>query len=320
MLLLMKEGLHSIVMVCTIALAGLLLSCSTPAKTPTNTTTSQDSTPANGIDTKSEEVVEQGPINQAPDTGFRAIFLDVGQGDATLLIGGDGTKVLIDSGLSPNLIIQRLVALDVDKLDAVIASHADADHIGGMAAVIKHFEVKKTYWNGLKKQTNVFKEFWDAAKEGETTVLKRGQIFTLGPLVFEVAHPTASTGTGDHNGSSVVLLAGCAGAWLLLTGDAEYEAEKTMIESGSLSDIDVLKLAHHGSDTGTSEGFLDATTPEHAIVSAGLKNKYGHPDLSVIKRLDERGIVVHYTDEDWGDESVTMVSDCRGTYSIGKLK
>ena len=162
-------------MVVALLLASLTLSCSQRDAEPAN--------PADSGSTQAETASTDATAPalgklEVPETGYRAIFLDVGQGDATLLLSSDGRAMLIDAGASPALIIQRLVALDLKTLDAVVATHADADHIGGMAAVINHFEVKKVYWNGLNKKTQVFEEFWAAAKDASPQVLQRCLLYT----------------------------------------------------------------------------------------------------------------------------------------------
>ncbi len=122
--------------------------------------------------------------------------------------------------------------------------------------------------------------------------------------------------TGNHNDDSVVLEFGCPGARVLLTGDAEHSAEKDMIATKMLSDIDVLKVSHHGSKTGTSQAFIDVVKPEHAIISAGKVNSYGHPDEGVVERLKKAGAKVHATDTASSDDTIMFKADCKAPYAF----
>lgn len=259
-----------------------------------------------------------------PAGGYAAIFLDVGQGDATLLIAADGTTALIDGGLSADTLRKRLHRLGVSRVDYVIATHADADHIGGLPAVLQDFAVSKVLWNGVGKDTQIFESFLDlAAKEpGATvTVAARASAHPLGNLSLEVLHPAAGVAAaGDHNNQSVVVLTGCSGAWLLLPGDAEQPAEADMLSAGLLSDVDVLHVGHHGSASGTTTAFLDEVTPEHAVISAGVVNSYGHPDPGVVARLEGRGAKVWRTDLGWDDDTVWMHADCKGGLTFGRVQ
>ncbi len=254
-----------------------------------------------------------------PADGYRAIFLDIGQGDATLLITASGETLLVDSGPSDDKIIQRLVALGLKRLDAVLATHADADHIAGLAAVIAHYDVKTVYWNGLTKETKVFKTFYEAANKTTLVEPKRGSTAKLGNLTLEFLHPAKGNSGSDHNADSLVVLTGCSGAWLLLTGDAEADTEDELLKAGVLSDVDVLKVAHHGSASGTTTAFLKAVTPEHAVISAGLNNKYDHPDKGVLKRLADIGAKIYQTDDTWEDDSQTLRATCKGGLTVGPL-
>ncbi|GEM_PF-2327257 len=254
-----------------------------------------------------------------PDSGgFTVLFLDVGQGDAIVVISDDGTTMLVDGGRTENLLAQRLKSMQLTRLDVVVASHADLDHIGGLGAAFDAFDVGTVYWNGAKKETASFMEFLDdATKEGAKLIEpRRGESFKLGPLKVEVVHPGKLS--GNHNDDSIVLQTGCAGSWVLLTGDAENAAEKEMLNEFGVSDIDVLKVGHHGSKSGTSQTFIDALKPKHAIISAGVTNAYGHPDAGVIARLKKAGAKVLETDIDDADDTVMMTATCKGPYSFSR--
>lgn len=258
-----------------------------------------------------------------PTSGYAAVFLDVGQGDATLLIAASGETALIDGGVSTATLTKRLGRLGVTRIDMVIATHADADHISGLPQVLMDYAVGKILWNGVTKGTQIFDAFLAAAEtepDAEVKIARRGDHFTLGNLDLEVLHPGPSADeSDDHNNQSVVIQTGCAGAWLLMPGDAEAPAEEEMEKAGVYSDIDVLHVAHHGSSSGTSAAMLAATKPEVAVISAGAENAYGHPDADVLERLDAAGSKVWRTDIGWDDDSVWMHADCKGGLTFGRV-
>lgn len=258
-----------------------------------------------------------------PAGGYAAVFLDVGQGDATLIIASTGEVALIDGGIGAGTLGKRLSRLGLKRLDIVIATHADADHITGLTRAFENFAVTEVWWNGVTKGSQIFDSFLEAAqKEPGATVhiARHGDHIKLGNLDLEVLHPGDGADTSsDHNNQSVVIQTGCAGGWLLMPGDAEKPAEDEMFAAGGLSDVDVLHVAHHGSDSGTTAALLALVKPEHAIISAGLTNAYGHPDKSVVDRLEGIGAKIWRTDLGWDDDSLWMHADCKGGLVFGRV-
>jgi beta-lactamase superfamily II metal-dependent hydrolase len=255
-------------------------------------------------------ICSEGPTG-APGSvlSFRIDFIDVGQGDATL-ITVNGERLLIDGGRSQGLIETRLDALGITDLDAILSTHPDADHIAGLVRVLELYKIERIYLNGGESDSQVFAEYFGlAAAEGADVVtITRGDVFLLGGLVIDVLHPGALSGESNDDSAVVQLICGTVG--VLLTGDATVASEEEMLSAGVLGNMDVLKVGHHGSDTSSSQAFLDAVDPEYAVISAGLNSQYGHPHQDVVDRLTAIGAAIYHTDTTSGDDTLTMTSDC----------
>ncbi len=257
---------------------------------------------------------EPAPLGRPPapgPLGFIVFFIDVGQGDATLITTPDGHAMLIDGGRSRSRIRDRLETMGVTDLDAVVSTHADADHIAGLLEALEMFDVERYYWNGAEHDSKTFLNLVAAvAAEGsEVEVVERGDTIRLGELEIDVLHPFGLT--GDSNVDSVVLQVGCGEVEVLLMADAEAPSEASLVQSGVLSDVDVLKVGHHGSRSSTTPDFIRTVTPEWGVISAGLNSQYGHPHEEVLQALEAEGVVSILTDTTEGDDTVTMLTDCQ---------
>jgi competence protein ComEC len=231
----------------------------------------------------------------------RVHVLDVGQGDAILIEAPGDKTVLIDAGTGKSNVTQQLQERGIKKLNLVVGSHPHADHIGGMAEVLKSFDIGMYVDNGMTHTTLTY---------ARTTMMveKKGipyragvndRVFNIGDEVkLTVLHPRSTLLRGtrsDLNSNSVVLRLDHKDICFLFTGDAEDPTERALL-NGGLDECDVLKVAHHGSGHSTSDSFLRAVKPKFAAVSAGLKNRYKHPDEDTLARLKNAGVVVHRTD------------------------
>jgi beta-lactamase superfamily II metal-dependent hydrolase len=251
-------------------------------------------------------------------TGFTIDFIDVGQGDATLVTAISGETLLVDGGRSKNRLRDRLESMGIKDLDAIALTHPDADHVAGLVEVLEMFPVERVYLNGGDSDSQTFGNFMAGVEiEGATVAtVSRGDTIPLGGLTLSVVHPGELS--GDSNEDSMVLLLDCSNVEVLLTGDAETPSEEEMIVAGVLFDIDVLKIGHHGSRTSSSQPFLDALLPETGVISAGMENSYDHPHEDVMARLAATGMRILETDTSEDADGIRMTSDCQ-TYDFGPI-
>lgn len=237
-------------------------------------------------------------------------FLDVGQGDATLITTPDGVQVLIDGG--PNSAVLRALGKQMSwfdrSIDMIVATHPDSDHIGGLIDVLERYEVKTIVLNGNQHTTPVTERFAKMiANEGaEVLVAEAGQKWQLGAsTTLSVLFPVSDASELESNMSSLIMRLTYKESDFLLTADAPMSIEQFLVEShGTRLKSEVLKVGHHGSKTSTDPLFVAAVQPALAVISAGKDNRYGHPHQSVLETLS--GIEVMGTYE---AGTVTVVTD-----------
>lgn len=230
-------------------------------------------------------------------------FLDVGQGDATLIESPTGTQLLIDGGRG-SAILRELGAVmgfwDRD-LDFVLATHPDADHIGGLVDVLKRYQVKNFIRNDNASDTPVYKLLESLInKEGrDVFYARRGQQYDLGAGVkFEILFPEIEMKDAESNTSSIVGKLTYGSSTFILTGDSPKSIEEYLVlTEGENLQSQVLKVGHHGSRTSTSELFLEEVAPTYAVISSGKDNQYGHPHLEVIDLLFNKRVETFNTAE-----------------------
>lgn len=235
---------------------------------------------------------------------LQVIFLDVGQGDSILI--QKGTKqILIDGGPSGKTELAKLgqyLPYFDREIEVVVVTHPDRDHIGGLIDVARNYKIDKVLLTGAVKDTEVYKEWKDVLlyNKVETLEVSRGMEVSSEDINMKIIYPQAKidASVGDANNDSIVARMEYGKNSFLFTGDVESPAENEILESQENINADVLKVAHHGSKYSSSEAFLDAVSPETAIISVSATNSYGHPTEVVLEALKKRNIRIFRTDEE----------------------
>lgn len=244
------------------------------------------------------------------DGRLRVTVLDVGQGDAIFVEVPAGPRLLVDGGpgggarfdVGERVVAPYLWNRGAMRLDVVAATHADADHSGGLAAVLRQFTVREVWENGR----------WGSGHEDVVAALERsgaarrilsaGQRIRLGEALVTVLNPPGPGGpepaTTGENDRSLVLRLDWRGVAILLTGDLTQAGEEALLADRAPLAATVLKVAHHGSRTSTAEDLVNASRPLLAVVSVGARNPFGHPAPEVLARLGRAGARVYRTDRD----------------------
>ncbi|KFN03290.1 MBL fold metallo-hydrolase [Bacillus clarus] len=230
---------------------------------------------------------------------MKVSFFKVGQGDATLITLPNGQTVLIDGGPyeAGEVIIQKLVEKGINHLDAVIGTHPDMDHIGGLIPIIEQMPVSLVLDSGKTYSSFTYHTYRNNIKKRGIPFVrvKEGQYIPLDPHVsIQVLNNGKSK--DENNESSIVLKVRYGKADFLLMGDADVRTEDAIVKQYDVH-ADVLKVGHHGSYTSTSESFLNKVEPQFSILSYGSKNPYGHPHQSVVKRLKRHGVMIYGTNK-----------------------
>jgi beta-lactamase superfamily II metal-dependent hydrolase len=240
--------------------------------------------------------------NQSPGI-LQVSFLDVGQGDAILIEAPNGNQMLVDGGKNSSVLqaLGKELPWYDKSIDVVLATHPDADHIGGLSPVLDRFQVDHFIEVGIDTTKEV-EETLDArviSEGSQKTIALRGMRVMLDKennIYFLILFPDKDVTGFETNTASIVGKLVYGSTSFLLTGDSPKEIEQYLItlNKGEL-DSDILKAGHHGSHTSTSEAFVQAVTPQAVIVSAGKDNDYGHPHKDVTTLLERLNIPMRAT-------------------------
>jgi len=254
-------------------------------------------------------VFGQNSFGENKNEKTKIIFLDVGQGDAAMIDAGNNIQILIDGGDGKD-ILNRLgehLPFYDRKIELVIMTHPDKDHIGGLVEVLKYYEVEQILETGIKCEKVICEE-WDKLIEEKNIPVKYaefGQRIKAGNIEMAVLYPFENLKdkeVKDSNDASIVLRLileqglQSESTTILLTGDAGFPVENDLISQNINLESQILKVSHHGSKYGTSNEFLKSVKPEEAIISVG-RNSYGHPTEELLNRLKNINVEIFRTDE-----------------------
>ncbi len=247
-------------------------------------------------------------------------FLDVGQGDAMLISFPNGSLMMLDAGgragnwnrnrsqenedifiedrigIAEAAVMPYLWHRGIKRLDWIVASHADSDHVEGFAEIVRSFDIDMVMKGMGQSPANSFNQMIAKSKLPQQ-IVKRGDELEIDGVWVKVLSPFAGDGElplSDNNGS-IVLKIGFGDRSFLLTGDIEKEAEARLVDSAGDLSADVLKVAHHGSKTSTTSAFLERVKPRHAVISAANPSPFGHPHAEVVARLEDNGVQIRQT-------------------------
>lgn len=244
-------------------------------------------------------IVEPEPTGTQPseDSFFEVHYLDVGQGDCSLVIC-DGHAMLIDGGEASesSKVYAYLKAHDISHLDYIVATHAHSDHIGGLSGALNYASVDIAFCPVTSYDSKAFESFVKyLEKQGVSiTVPAVGDSFMLGSSTVQILGPQENY--EDPNDTSIVLKVTYGDTSFLFTGDAERTAEADILDAGFDVSATVLKVGHHGSDTSTSYPFLREVMPQYAVIQVGKDNSYGHPTEDTMSRLRDAEVLVFRND------------------------
>jgi len=250
---------------------------------------------------------------------FEIVFFDIGQGDSTFINFPGNNEILIDGGPDSSVLYKlgKYMPIYDRSIELMVLSHPHADHTTGLVETLNRYKVKQVLYTGVKYDSGIYKKFVDLIRNLAVESPEIGKIDFGKGNFLEIIYPFVSVKGvkfKDVNESSIVFILNLEnGRKILFTGDINIKVEKEILDRISLKklNIDILKVAHQGSDTSSCKEFLHAISPKWAVISVGADNNYGHRSLRVIRRLERIGAKIFSTDKD-GDIVFKMID--------GKLK
>ena len=239
------------------------------------------------------------PETMSEDALCRVYFLDVGQGDCTLIRTRNG-DILIDAGpeSAQDALCLRLKQLGVKELALAVFTHPDEDHVGGADGILEQISVKEV-WLPVREMDNPSAARMEQAIEKNGAIrknVKAGEVLAVGDVVVATLAPFGDA-SNDPNDNSIVLRISCGEIGMLFMGDASVKVEKKLMQTYAKGHISaqLYKVGHHGSSTSNTEDFLDVVNPTYAVICSSIDNSYGHPHGVVVERLQDIGATVLMT-------------------------
>ena len=268
--------------------------------TSTSEKSQSDTTSGEAVQSGQEEKAAKAPDTSKPEGTLEVHYIDVGQGDATLIKCGSHAMLIDGGNNNKGTTVQLyLKKQGVESLDYVIGTHPDADHIGGLDVIVYKYNCDTVIMPDYEKDTKTYQELVDVIhdKNMKITYPVVGEQYALGEAKFTIIAPNSNSYGGNANDYSVAILLEYGKNRFLFTGDAEEASEAEMLTNGIDISADVYKVAHHGSRSASTQEFLNAVHPKYAVISCGEGNSYGHPHAEVLNRLRSMGVEVFRTDE-----------------------
>jgi competence protein ComEC len=243
--------------------------------------------------------------------------LDVGQGDSALIIFPNQKTMLIDGGerSQSDTIISILEEYNIEKINSVVVTHPDTDHIGGLLGVIQNVPIDKIYDSGQEHNTQTFENYLDLIEYKRipfNLVRENNEINDLDPKAdIKILNPPEPlfVGTGNEiNDNSIVLKISHGNFSILITGDIGEIPEERLVNNENIKDVDILKVSHHGNKFSSTIEFLKTVNPQIAVICVGENNRYGHPDLETLERLENQESIDHIFRTDI-DGTIILITD-----------
>lgn len=268
-------------------------------------------------------------VTDSADSSLEVHFIDVGQGDCSLVIC-NGEAMLIDAGdNSKGTKVQKyLKDHGISELKYVIGTHPDADHIGGLDVVIYKFTCKNILMPDVSSDTPTYSDVLLAIenKKYKITTVGMGGSFTLGDATFEILSPVKGQPYVNSNNNSIILRLDYYNNSFLFMGDAEYQPQQVIYYDEELNaKADLIKVPHHGANSSYMKAFYDEVNPEYAVISVGKGNDYGHPHEDVLNDFKNRGVKLFRTDEQGtiiavsDGNSITFNKEPSTTWAVGVI-
>lgn len=257
----------------------------------------------------------------AAEPELKIHFIDVGEGDSILIESADGKAALVDTGnlISGFRVAEYLKKNNIEKLDYLILTHPDLDHIGGAFLISQALKVENVCDNGqnfgeTEKSSDIYRWYAELIRKNKSyRVLKFGDKFSIGQVNFKILWPAQPLPFTEFNPNSLVIMLEYGEFHCLLTGDLTRQGERKILEGKIDLKADVLKIGHHGAGDASSDEFLTAVSPKIAVISVDKANIRGYPAKEVIGRIEKAGVKLYRTDKD-GDIVLSVDKDSNLIY------